>query len=217
MLPGNVRIFAPPGNKATTLLQFSAARLTISASVLLVVGGCACGPASSQKSKSPPSIAAAAVFTLEAKRFENGGQVPGEFTCDGLHASPALNWSNPPQGTQSFALIMEAAQPAREPVLWIAYDLPTNSRELPEAVPARDILLDGTRQGVNDSGRLGYKGPCPSFSRQQRYVFTLYALDAKVQLPAGANRQQLDEAMKGHVLGQSHLAGWYARRPRSVE
>jgi phosphatidylethanolamine-binding protein (PEBP) family uncharacterized protein len=116
MLPGNVRIFAPPDDKATTLLQFSAAGLA-SASVLFVVGACGCKLVSSQKSES--------------------------------------------------------------------------------------------------SGRLGVQGPpCPSFSRQQRYVFTLYALDAKVQLPAGASKQQLDEALTGHVLGQSHLVGWYARRPR---
>ena len=213
MLPGKVRILAPLKNKAATLLELSAVRLAVSI-VLVLTGACARKPGSNQKTKSPPSTAAAAVFTLEAKRFESGAQIPEEFTCDGLHASPALNWSDPPQGTQSFVLVMEAAQPARERVLWISYDLPAGSRELPEAVPARDVLLDGTRQGVNDSGRLGYKGPCPSFSRQQRYVFTLYALDAKLQLPAGANKQQLDEAMKDHVLGQSHLAGWYARRPR---
>jgi Raf kinase inhibitor-like YbhB/YbcL family protein len=217
MLPGNVRIFAPPDDKATTLIQLFTARLATSAFVLLVVGGCACGPGSSHQSKSPPSKAVAAVFTLEARRFENDGQIPGGFSCDGLHASPALNWSNPPQGTQSYALTIEAAQPAGERVLWIAYDLPTSSRELPEAVPARDVLLDGTRQGVNDSGRLGYKGPCPSSSRQQRYLFTLYALDVKLQLPAGADKQQLEEAMKNRVLGQTQLTGWYARRPRSVE
>jgi len=60
----------------------------------------------------------------------------------------------------------------------------------------------------------GYKAPLPIFLQAQRYVFTLYALDAKLGLPAAANKQQLDEALTGHVLGQSHLVGWYARRPR---
>ena len=96
-------------------------------------------------------------------------------------------------------------------VHWVIYDLPAGVRELPEALPAQEQFADGSRQGTNDFGRIGYGGPCPPGSSRHRYVFRLYALDRKLNLPAGATRSQAEEAMKGHILAHGELIGRYQR------
>lgn len=69
---------------------------------------------------------------------------------------------------------------------------------------------DGARQGKNDFKRIGYGGPCPPPGKPHRYFFKLYALDAKLDL-RGASRNELESAMKGHVLAQTELMGKYGR------
>lgn len=94
--------------------------------------------------------------------------MPAEFTCDGLNASPCLTWTHPPAGTQSLAPIMgdpDAAPQAS--VRWVVYDVPAGTRQLSEAMPRRDELIDGTQQGLNDFGKLGYSGPCPAPGRTE--------------------------------------------------
>lgn len=140
------------------------------------------------------------------------GEIPKKYTCDGGGASPELAWTGAPAGTQSFALIaIDLDPPVGQFVHWLLYDLPTITRELPEAVPAQQQLADGSRQGSNDFGAIGYGGPCPPGSSPHRYVFRLYALDTKLNLPAGATRSQVEEAMKGHILAHGELTGTYHR------
>ncbi|MGB6689828.1 MAG: YbhB/YbcL family Raf kinase inhibitor-like protein [Terracidiphilus sp.] len=134
------------------------------------------------------------------------GEIPKKHTCDGADASPELKWSGAPAGTQSFALIaIDLDAPLGEFVHWAIYDLPAAARELPEGLPAQEQLADGSRQGRNDFGGIGYGGPCPPGSAPHRYVFRLYALDTKLNLPAGATRSQVEEAMKGHILAHGEL------------
>jgi Raf kinase inhibitor-like YbhB/YbcL family protein len=141
-----------------------------------------------------------------------GNQIPARFTCDGAGGSPQLAWSAPPAGTTSFALIVtDPDAPGRTFVHWVLYDLPAATRALPEALPAQGQLADGSRQGSNDFGNIGYGGPCPPGHTPHHYVFTLYALDAKLNLPAGATRSQVEAAIKGHVLAHGELTGLYRR------
>jgi len=97
-------------------------------------------------------------MTLEVKSpdFASGGTIPKRFTCEGGDLSPALEWSVPPSGTQSFALIADDPDaPVGTWVHWVVFDLPPTLRSLPQAVPKKEQLADGSRQGQNDFGKTG--------------------------------------------------------------
>ncbi len=96
-------------------------------------------------------------------------------------------------------------------VHWVLYDVPADAKELPEAVPKQEQLASGARQGHNDFGKTGYGGPCPPPGKPHRYFFKLYALDAKLNLKAGATKADVERAMKGHILAQAELVGKYGR------
>jgi len=144
------------------------------------------------------------VLSLTSASF-TGDSIPAKFSCHGSDTSPALQWSAPPAATQSFALIVDDLDTPENFVHWVLYDLPAAARELPEAVTTQPQRADGSRQGVNDFGNTGYGGPCPPGSRAHRYRFRLYALDAKLGLPAGATRNQVAEAMQSHILAHGQI------------
>jgi hypothetical protein len=149
---------------------------------------------------------------ISSAAFSAGETIPKKFTCDGPDASPKLTWSVPPERTQSFALIMDDPDaPVGTWVHWVLYDLPADTRELAEGVPKQEQLPNGGRQGRNDFGKIGHGGPCPPPGKPHRYFFKLYALDAKLNLKAGATKAEVERAMKGHILAQAELMGRYGR------
>ena len=151
-------------------------------------------------------------FQIKSSAFSTGGAIPKKFTCDGPDDSPQLTWTDSPPKTQSFALIMDDPDaPAGTWVHWVLYDLPANARELAEAVAKQEQLSNGARQGRNDFGKTGYGGPCPPPGKAHRYFFKLYALDAKLDLKAGAQKSDLERAMQGHILAQAEWMGRYGR------
>jgi Raf kinase inhibitor-like YbhB/YbcL family protein len=150
------------------------------------------------------------IFELTSAAFAAGEPIPPKYTCDGDDVSPPLEWSEPPAGTQSFALICDDPDaPVGTWVHWVLYDLPAETRTLPEAVPSDADLPSGGRNGENSWRRLGYGGPCPP-SGTHRYFFKLYALDTALDLAAGASKKELLGAMEGHVLAQAELMGVYS-------
>jgi Raf kinase inhibitor-like YbhB/YbcL family protein len=155
-------------------------------------------------------------------------------------ASPELKWEGTPAGTKSFAMICDDPDaPGGTWVHWLLYDIPRNTAELPLGIWVKDNIVGatwspsrgtpvgwqpvaasgtvagkllGAKQGVNDFGTPGYGGPCPPRgSGVHHYHFRLFALDAELNLAARVTRQQLDAAMKGHILGQAELVGTYQR------
>ena len=147
------------------------------------------------------------VFRLTTA-FENNGLIPEKFTCDGADISPELTWTEPPSGTKALALIMDDQDaPQGTFVHWVLYDLPPDTCNLGEGLARDRQLANGARHGRNDFGRIGYGGPCPPKGAPHRYVFKLYALDAKVNLKAGASGSALERAMKGHILVQTEISG----------
>lgn len=151
---------------------------------------------------------------LRTSAFHPGGEFPAKFTCDGSDVSPPLSWTTPPDGTQSFALVMEDPDaPGGTWVHWILYDLPSGERALPEQVSPERTLPSGTRQGRNDFRKIGYGGPCPPPGAAHRYYFRLYALDTTLELRANATRAEVDRAMRGHILARAELMGRYRREP----
>jgi Raf kinase inhibitor-like YbhB/YbcL family protein len=148
---------------------------------------------------------------LTTSSFQDS-RIPAKFTCNGAGISPQLAWSAPPAGTVSFALIVtDPDAPGQTFVHWVLYDLPADTRSLPEGVSGLGQLADGSRQGRNDFGDLGYGGPCPPPGPAHHYIFTLYALDAKLNLPVGATRAQVEAAMQGHILARGELIGLFQR------
>ena len=122
---------------------------------------------------------------LTTSAFAPGGDIPERFTCEGSDTSPALGWNAPPEGTQSFVLVLEDPDaPGRTWIHWVLYDLPATERKLPEGVPPDGTLPSDARQGRNDFGNIGYGGPCPPPGPAHRYYFKLYALDRKLGLGA---------------------------------
>ena len=149
---------------------------------------------------------------LKTTSFTPGGFIPKRFTCDAADVSPALAWTDPPSGTQSFAIIEDDPDaPSGTFVHWLVYELAASYRKLPEALSGNDQMPGGGRQGTNDFSRTGYSGPCPPPGRPHRYFIRLYALDAKLNLRPAATRKELDAAMKGHILAQAELMGRYGR------
>lgn len=152
------------------------------------------------------------VLSLTSPAFEHGKKIPGKFTCLGQDVSPELKWDNAPQGTKSFALICDDPDaPGTTWVHWVVWAIPATAAGLSEAVPPDPVLDDGTKQGTTDFGRIGYGGPCPPPGKAHRYFFKLYALDEITELERGARKNQLLQAMEGHILGQTELVGTFAR------
>jgi hypothetical protein len=149
---------------------------------------------------------------LTSTAFTEGGTIPRKHTCDGEDVSPPLIWDNVPGGTKSFALICDDPDaPMGTWVHWVLFNLPADTRSLPEAVPPDKELPSGARQGTNDFRKIGYGGPCPPPGKPHRYFFKLYALDTTLDLPAGSTKAQVVKAMDGHVLAEGQLMGKYGR------
>jgi Raf kinase inhibitor-like YbhB/YbcL family protein len=149
---------------------------------------------------------------MQSPDFASGANIPKQFTCDAADNSPALTWNDPPAPTQSFALIADDPDaPVGTWVHWVLFDLPANARTLPQNVSKIGQLPDGSRQGRNDFGNIGYGGPCPPPGKLHRYFFKLYALDKKLDLKSGATKKDVERAMKDHILAQGEWMGRYAR------
>jgi len=158
------------------------------------------------------SAGASASLGLESPSFQPGTAIPARFSCDAQNLSPALKWKEPPKGTRSFALILrDPDAPGGVFVHWLIYNLPQSLRGLPEGVAQEPELSDGSRQGRNSARRIGYAGPCPPPGPAHRYIFTLYALDANLPLPAGATEPELVKAIEGHILATGQLMGRFHR------
>jgi len=141
--------------------------------------------------------------------FDNDSQIPVRYASDGENLSPPLEWRNPPVNVRSFAVVVvDPDAPPGTVTHWLLYDLPAESRSLPEGVAPVGQLPDGSRQGENSWGRLGYSGPRP-WDTAHGYFFKLYALDRCLGLHHGATRLELRSAIGGHILAEADLMGWY--------
>ncbi len=150
-------------------------------------------------------------FELTSSAFAHEAPIPVKYSCDGENISLPLAWIDPPEGTQSFALINDDPDaPVGVWIHWVLYNIPGDTRGLNEAVPAQGELGDGSQHGENSWGRWDYGGPCPP-SGTHRYFFKLYALDTVLELGAGADKETLLEAIEGHILAEAELMGTFER------
>jgi len=186
--------------------------LFISIFFLVCLAALSCAQSATPEGTVPPDSGQAALM-ITSTAFTNGADIPIKYTCHGQNISPALNWSGSPAGTASFALIMDDTDAVY--THWVIFNLPPDARGLPEAVPKDETLANGALQGKTGSGGIGYPtgyfGPCPPKGSPHHYRFTVYALDTLLDLAAGASKDQLLQAMQGHILGQAQLVGIYQR------
>ena len=150
---------------------------------------------------------------ITSTAFAEGQPIPDQFTCAGQDVSPPLQWTGAPAGTKSFAFIADDPDaPMGTWVHWVIYNLPPTMTSLAENTPPSPELPDGSKQGVNDFGNIGYGGPCPPPGKPHRYFHKIYALDTALNLRSGATKKELLRAMSGHVLGEGQLMGTYQRK-----
>jgi len=142
-------------------------------------------------------------MNITSPAFLHNQSIPQKFTCQGEDINPALTLEDLPEGTVSLVLINDDPDaPGGTWDHWIVYDIKPTGSIAENSVP-------GT-QGKNSWGRNDYGGPCPP-SGTHRYFFKVYALDAKLNLPAGATKAKVESAMKSHILAQAQMIGLYKK------
>ena len=140
---------------------------------------------------------------IKTPAFSPEGPIPREYTCDGQDKNPELQISGAPSEAASMVLIVDDPDaPGGTFLHWLLYNIDPTDRIAEGSAP-------GT-EGGNDFGKTAYGGPCPP-SGTHRYYFRLYALDTALDLPPGAERQQVEREMKGHVIAEAELMGTYSR------
>ena len=143
---------------------------------------------------------------ITSSAFQEGGNIPSKFTCDGSDTSPPLQITGVPSEAKSLVLIADDPDaPGGLFTHWLIWNIPPQTNSISEGSAPKGV------HGTNDFGKSGYKGPCPP-PGIHRYSFKIYALDRELDLRGGAKRSQLDAAMKGHVVAQGVLVGRYARK-----
>ena len=149
------------------------------------------------------------VLTLTAP-WATGAEIPMKFTQAGGDTSPALSWSEPPQGIGSFVLMVHDVSapvaPGTDDMLhWLVWNIPATARALPEGVPQGPELPDGSRQ-ISVTGP-NYRGPAaPASGPSHVYLFELYAIEGTVDVPAigapGATVPQIRAAVMTAIAGR---------------
>jgi Raf kinase inhibitor-like YbhB/YbcL family protein len=180
--------------------------------VVVALAMAACSRAADPGSASEPKGETMAI-KLTSVAFEEGMPIPPKHTGQGDDVSPALQWTGVPAGAKSLALICDDPDaPAGTWVHWVIWNIPPEAAGLPEAVPQKVELPDGSKQGMNDFRQTGYGGPMPPAGKAHRYFFKVYALDIRPDLKPGTTKDKLLDAMKGHLLAEGQLMGTYQRR-----
>lgn len=151
------------------------------------------------------------MIKITSTAFKEGKPIPARYSCDDRDISPPLDWDDLPENTESISLILEDPDAPRGLFThWIIFNLPGDTKNLPEHVKGEELMDNGGKQGFNDFGRVGYGGPCPP-GGTHRYYFKIYALNVKLDLPPFIGRDELLDAMEGHVLDRGQLMGVYTR------
>jgi len=136
--------------------------------------------------------------------FSQGGHIPPKYTCEGENVNPPLEIEGVPEKTKTLALVVEDPDAPRGVYdHWLVWNIPPNEAIAENTVPGIS--------GKNSFGNTDYGGPCPP-SGSHRYYFKVYALDEELNIPAGSDKQTLQDAMKDHILASGELMALYQKR-----
>jgi Raf kinase inhibitor-like YbhB/YbcL family protein len=143
---------------------------------------------------------------LSSNQFENQGQIPAKYTCDGQNISPPLEIKEIPENAQSLVLICDDPDaPAGTWVHWTLWNIEPNDNKIEENTKPQNAI-----EGITSFNSIGYGGPCPP-SGTHRYFFKLYALDVKLELDQNSKIEDLEKNIEGHILESAELIGLYKR------
>jgi Raf kinase inhibitor-like YbhB/YbcL family protein len=180
--------------------------------IIIVIFASGCTQDNNQINNQPTSHSNS--FKITSSAFTQGGQIPQKYTADGEDISPPFTWTGAPSNTESFTITCEDPDASGLDdgafFHWIIFNIPGNVTRLAEGIPNQKILDNGAKQGINDMDTIGYSGPSPP-SGTHRYVFKIYALDVLLNLESGATKQQVNEAIQGHVLVKAKITGKYGK------
>jgi len=152
-------------------------------------------------------------FIIKSSDFMHNGIIPRRFSCDGEDLSPSLEWEDAPKETKSFVLIMDDPDaPMGIWDHWLLFNIPSNMTKLEAGITQ---LPEGTKVGINSWQRNDYGGPCPP-DREHRYFFKLYAVNTMLDLPHGATKREIEEAIQPYIISQAILVGRY-NRPQNMK
>ena len=179
--------------------------------LIMTVVICSCEPKDKSVSKKQ-SGEKTMELKITSRAFSDGALIGPKYTADGANFSPPLAWTGVPETAKSLALINDDPDaPMGTWVHLVVYNIPADIASFDENIPPDPTLPNGAMQGKTDFGRIGYGGPAPP-SGTHRYYFKLYALDAVLDLPAGATKAQLETAMKNHIIEQTQIIVKYKRK-----
>ena len=151
---------------------------------------------------------------MESDAFPDGGIVPPKYAGRGGNVQPGFKFSGAPAGTVSYAIIFHDLDVAiggntGDVLHWMVWNIPASANGIPEG-----SLPPGSVQGANITGQNAYFGPgAPAGPRYHHYVFELYALNANLDLPATASRDDLMKAMAGKTVAKSAYVGRFRGNP----
>ena len=150
---------------------------------------------------------------LRSTVFQAGGAIPTRFTCEGDDISPDLSWRDAPPETKSFVLILHDPDAPRAGGFthWVVYNIPAGTSHIEENIPQQATVAGLGVQGKNDSGEIGYMGPCPP-SGTHRYFARLFAVDRELDLKPGLYHRDVYSEMQGHIVEQAELMGTYVKK-----
>ena len=151
-------------------------------------------------------------FRISSTAFRDNGSIPSKYTCDGKDVNPPLIMENVPEKARSLVLIVDDPDaPAGIWVHWVVWNIAPRTRSIKENSTPEGVSRPSAEVGLNDFRKRSYGGPCPP-SGTHRYFFKLYALDAALNLPAGSKKQDVERAMRGHVIARTQVMGLYKSR-----
>ena len=154
-------------------------------------------------------------LSISSLAFDDGGEIPAEYTCDGADSSPPLRIEGVPDEAESLALVVDDPDaPDGAYVHWLLWNLPADTRQIPQSVPHGPAVeeLGGAEQATNDSGEVGYSGPCPpEGDGPHSYRFSLYAVEGELDVDAGSESGQVLGAIEDAAVAEAALTGLYGR------
>ena len=153
--------------------------------------------------------------SFRTSTFTHGESIPEKYTCEGEDISPKLTIGDVPDDAAALAVVLDDPDaPAGTFAHWLLWNVPADAIEIPEDVPRLETVpdLEGAKQGENDFGDVGYRGPCPPEGDDpHEYRFTLHVLDEKLDVDAGAVRTQLQDELDAATRETEQFTGTFSR------